>query len=230
MSDYYVDSAAGSDSTGDGLSWATAWASIGKAIGSSPAITPSGAGDTLHIKGGIYYESVTLGLSPTSAGPLTIVGEGGLVEWFAWTDAATPATSAALEASGKSYVTLRNVRMIGGGGSGTTGSCLNVAGAWSDWTVEACEFIGGVNASRPKALAFASSSGAAINLSVRRCDVSAVGNSSTFVGVHVQTQLAAAEYDLNAVVENCIFRGGSSGVTLQQSGGSGSALRKPRPS
>lgn len=222
MADYYVDANGGDDSTGDG-SAVSPWKTIGKAIGSSPAITLSGSGDILHIKGGAYYESVSLGLSPTSGGPLTIVGEGGLVEWFAWTNSTTPATSAALEASNQSYVTLRNVRMIGGVGSGAAGSCLNVAGAWSDWTVEVCEFIGGVSSSRPKALAFASTSAAALNLIVRRCDISAICHSNTFIGLYIQTQLSATEYDIGTVVENCILRGGSAGVTLQQSGGTGTA-------
>lgn len=221
MATYYVNKS-GSDSTGDGLSSATAWLTIGKAIGSSPAITMSGSGDTLRIGPGIYYESVSLGLSPSSGNVLTVEPDGGLVEWLAWTDSSTQATTAALEASGKSYVTLRGMRMVGGAGSGQ-GSCLNVAGTWSDWTVENCEFIGGITSSRPNAVTFATSSASAINLTVRRCDFIAVGASTTFACLIIRSPLNASEYSLNALVENCRCFGGSMGIGHQQSGGTGTA-------
>lgn len=222
MATYYV-SKSGSDSTGDGLSPGTAWASIGKAIGSSPAITMSGSGDTLRIGPGAYYECVTLGLSPSASSPLEIVGENGLVEWYGWTNATTPGTSAALEASGQSYVTIRKMRIVGGAGTGGTGSCLNVAGTWSNWTVEDCEVIGGSTSTRPLALCFTNTA-ATMNLVVRRCDVFATTNSSSYAGVAIRSPLNSTEYDLGAVVESCRFVGGSAGVMMQQvSGGSGSA-------
>jgi hypothetical protein len=221
VSDYYIDADGGDDSTGDGASWLTAWKTIDHAIGSSPAITLSGSGDVVHVKGGIYYGSVSLGLSPTSSSPLTIVGEDGLVEWAAWSNSTTQATSAALEASGKSYVTLKNVRMIGGAGTGNTGSCISVTGSWSDWTVEDCEFIGGCNNARANTAYFATTSAAAINLAVRRCDFLGLGQTTTYTNLTIRTPLAASEYDLNALVENSRFLGSSAGVMLQQSGGTG---------
>jgi hypothetical protein len=223
MTAYYVDANGGSDATGDGLSWSSAWASIGHAIGSSPAITLSGSGDVVHIRGGIYYDQVTLGLSPTSSSPLAIVGEDGLVEWAAWTNSTTKASGAALEASNQSYVTIKNVRMIGGGGSGTAGSCINVAGTWSDWTIEDCEFITGANFGRPHAVTFTTSAASAINATIRRCDFVTSSHSNTFVGLVVQSPLDASEYGLNVLLESCRFLGGSAGVRYQNVGGSGSA-------
>ena len=126
MANYYVSTSTGNDTTGNG-SLATPWATIGKAIGSTPAITLSGTGDTLYIAPGTYREIVTIGLSPTSAGPLTVVGDvanaqgfsgvaGGAVIWTAYTtnDKTAPGVVATISLNGKSYLTFQNLWIVGG--------------------------------------------------------------------------------------------------------------------
>src|SRR4051812_2496060 len=45
---YYVDAATGDDTAGDGLSWATAWATIRKALGAAVS------GGHIYVKDGTY--------------------------------------------------------------------------------------------------------------------------------------------------------------------------------
>jgi hypothetical protein len=183
----------------------------------------SGSGDVIHIRGGVYYDQVNLGLSPTSSSPLEFRGEDGLVEWAAWSSSTLKGNAAALEATDQSYITIKNVRMVGGGGSGSVGACINASGTWSDWTLEGCEFIGGVNYGRPNAIVFTTSTASAINLVVRRCDVMAAAHTNTFNGLVIKSPLASSEYSLGVLVENSRFIGGASGFMHQQQGGSGAA-------
>lgn len=80
---YYVDAAAGNDQN-DGKS-ATPWKTIGHAVRQLKA------GDTLYLKGGVYYESVYLALQGKADAPITIrsvpkeqaIIDGGIREFFA---------------------------------------------------------------------------------------------------------------------------------------------------
>jgi len=232
MANYYVSTTRGSDSAGTG-SATSPWKTIGKAIGSSPAITLSGTGDALYIEPGVYRELVALGLSPTAAGPLAIVGDGdgagfkaggysspvtGVVEIRAWTDAATPMTTGeVLSANAKSYVAVRNIKMIGGNGSGN--ACFNLTGTFSDWSFEDCIFIG--SATRAGTGAINGAAGAALNVSFKRCDFVGVAHSSTYYGVQLRTPLNSTEYNVNVVFQNCNFFGTAGAVQVVQVGGVG---------
>lgn len=234
MANYYVSAARGDDSTGTGTA-TNPWASISKAIGSSPAITLSGTGDTLYIEPGIYRELVVLGLSPTSGGPLAIVGDGtgagflaggyttpatGNVEWRGWTDDVTPTTSAELlSASGKSYVAVKNIKMIGGNGA-TGQSCFYIAGTFSNWDFEDVQFFGsGTRAIVGTADAVV---GAALNVTFKRCDVLSTAASSTYIGIRIRAPLTAtAEWDLNVLFQNCNFFGSADAIQYVTNAGSG---------
>jgi hypothetical protein len=228
MANYYVSANTGSDSTGDGLSPSTAWKTIGKAIGASPAITLSGSGDTLYIAPGVYREVVTLGLSPTAAGPLAIVGDPtgavfgvapGLVDWRGWSTDTTALTTACLSAAGKSYVTLRMLHFIGGAATGIA-TCVYVNGAQTNWTFEDCVFI--AHASSGYAVWYQGTQAVAQNLTVRRCQF--VSSGTVGVGFDLRAAASTSEYALSALVENCSFTAFwlGTGVRLVTSGGSGS--------
>lgn len=235
MANYFVSNARGDDSTGTGTA-INPWKTLSKAIGSSPAITLSGSGDALYIEPGIYRETVALGLSPTSGGPLTIIGDGtgagfraggyatpatGEVEIRAWTDGSTPMTTGeVLAANGKSYVSVRGVKMIGGGGVGTSVSCFNLTGSFSDWSFEDCVFLG--STSRLGVGKIYATAGAALNATFKRCDFVGPVNNSSHYGVQVVSPLNATEYDVNVLFQNCNFFGTAGCIQVAQSGGSGS--------
>ena len=67
---YYVDGAAGNDSN-DGLTLATAWKTIQKSFNTAVA------GSTVMIKGGTYYEQLTVKVSGTAGKPITFTNYNG---------------------------------------------------------------------------------------------------------------------------------------------------------
>ena len=67
---YYVDGAAGNDSN-DGLSLTTAWKTIQKSFNTAVA------GSTVMIKGGTYYEQLTVKVSGTAGSPVTFTNYNG---------------------------------------------------------------------------------------------------------------------------------------------------------
>jgi hypothetical protein len=67
---YYVDGSAGNDSN-DGLSLATAWKTIQKSFNTAVA------GSTVMIKGGTYYEQLTVKVSGTAGSPVTFTNYNG---------------------------------------------------------------------------------------------------------------------------------------------------------
>ncbi|OQP39285.1 hypothetical protein A4D02_18355 [Niastella koreensis] len=67
---YYVDGAAGNDAN-NGLSLTTAWKTIQKSFNTA------GAGSTVMIKGGTYYEQLTVKVSGTAGSPVTFTNYNG---------------------------------------------------------------------------------------------------------------------------------------------------------
>jgi hypothetical protein len=235
MATYYVSANRGSDLTGVG-SATNPWKTIGKAIGSSPAITLSGSGDTLYIEPGIYREVVSLGLSPTAAGPLSIVGDcdgagflaggyaspaTGLVDWRGWTNDSTPlGSSACLNVVGKSYVTVKSLKIVGA--SNTSKSCVYLNGAALNWTFQDCVFVSCVNGAAV-VIEITAAAGQAWNHTIERCDFVATGGGG--YGLRLLAQQNPTEYGVNTLVQNCRFLGGSIGLNIAVTGGgSGSAL------
>lgn len=207
MSNYYVSNARGSDSTGTG-SASNPWKTIGKAIGSSPAITLSGSGDVLYIEPGLYRETLVLSLSPTSSGPLSIVGDvdgagfraggyagaaTGVVEWAAWSDDATQISGNMLQGNSASYVTVSKIKFTLG-----DGTCINVYGNQTDWTVRDCVFIGCNNNFQAGVYFSNPNPGAAGNFTVDRCKFIGTG-----YGVRLTLTRAATEYNANVLIRNC---------------------------
>ncbi len=218
MNKYYVSVDRGSDSN-DGLSPATPWKTIGKAIGPSPGVSLGTDGATVYIEPGAYYESVTLALNPSDVAPLAIVGDCdgagflaggrttptvGVVEWSAWVDDATPRTDPCLSGGSGSHVALRRLKMYGGIANP---GCVQVTTGKS-WSIVDSAFI--CSHSVPSALVTfgASASGGAtagLGLLVERCSFLA---DAAVAGVLVVAAEAAAEYSLDSVIRDCRFVGG----------------------
>ena len=244
MANFYVSATRGSDSTGTGTA-ASPWKTIGKAIGPSPAAALSGP-TTIYVEPGVYYEGFTLGLAPTSAARLRIVGDcdgagfaaggyatpkTGIVEWAAWSDDATLRGVPCLAATSKSFVSLERIKFIGGQAFGALkGSCVSVVGG-SDWTLRDCTFLPSEtpgNANSAVSLVGAPGGGA-MNHLVERCDLySSPGYNLNCLDVAIYEQ--AAEYDANVAVRNCriIPLSGNQGVgfNLRVAGGSGGKLAR----
>ncbi|OJW18814.1 MAG: hypothetical protein BGO49_17475 [Planctomycetales bacterium 71-10] len=217
MNNYYVSAGRGSDSTGTGTA-SNPWKTIAKAIGASPAASLGSDGARVYLEPGTYYESVTLGLTPTATARLEVVGDcdgagflaGGLatpatgvVDWSSWVNDTTARGMPCLAGGNKSYVSLRRLKLIGGA---IDKSCVDV-GAGHDWTISDCIVV--PHSSQP-AIVFGSAAApaaAGLNAVVERCDFHVGGNSS---GRPIMFNVAgaAAEYSLDSVVRNCRFRGG----------------------
>ncbi|MDR3582580.1 MAG: hypothetical protein P4L67_04875 [Candidatus Pacebacteria bacterium] len=233
MALYYVSSSRGSDSTGTG-SATNPWQTIGAAIGPTPKITLSGTGDVVYVEPGTpYREIVTLSLSPTLAGPLSIIGDcdgtgflaggyatpaTGQVEWLGWSNDTTALTATAtLYATGKSYVTIQGFQITGSNTS-QAACALYVTGVWSNWTVANCILI--PHQLKTVTCWFDGTAGAAMNLTfTQNTVVSPTGG----IGVEIRPPLHTAEYSLGNLIQNSLFYGGGSGARLTQTG-SGSFL------
>ncbi|APW60483.1 hypothetical protein [Paludisphaera borealis] len=224
MANVYVSSSRGSDANPGTAT--SPLLTIGKAIGGTPV---AAAGDTVYIEPGIYREVVTLGVSPSSGSPLTIIGDGtganfaaaggpgitGTVDWRGWTDDATPiTTSACLFANNKSFFTLQGVKMIGSHGGNA--SCLDLNGAWSDVAILDCIFLGSIV--KPYILWAGRTPGSAMNFTVKRCDF-LTGQGYC---IDVRVGLYSSEYNVNVLVQNCRFLGGTGGVRVANAAGTGS--------
>lgn len=237
MADYFISPTDGSDSTGTGA-WDNPWKTVGKAIGASAAITLPGSGLTrVVIEGGaIVRETVTLGLSPSAGAPLAIVGDvdgailgaagaanpkTGDVSWRAWTSDTAVMNASALVISGKSYVTLENLRVVGGTRNSTPypGSAIDLDGA-TNITIRDCELIGHHDPSASTSVVrLTVAAGANANVLIERCLF--VGASDGQNGLRIVADEHSADYDTGVVVRNCLFQYARDGIRLEKGSGSG---------
>lgn len=143
MATYYVRQS-GSD-TNNGTSPATAWRTIGKALGTG---SPVAAGDTVYVGAGVYRETVTYALNPAT--PITLVGDTsgaytgdpGYVVWSNYTagDTAASSTSQNLFTVHNSNLTIENIAFQSG-----------QSGPWGKWgggtgfVFRRCVFLPGEN-------------------------------------------------------------------------------------
>jgi hypothetical protein len=226
MNHYYVSAARGSDSTGTGTA-TNPWKTIGKAVGPGPAASLGADGARVYVEPGTYRETVNLALSPMAATPLEIVGDcdgagflagghmapaTGVVDWSAWADDFTPATTSCLYVNNRGYGTLRGVKLLGGD---YTASCIYLIGACPSWTVRDATFV-----PFPGRIALMATppAGVATPLTLDGCDFQCTSSPAINVG----TARAAAEYSLGHEIRNCRFRDGTIGVNVTI-GGTGAA-------
>jgi len=230
LAKYYVSTARGNDTTGTGTA-SNPWKTINKAIGSSPAITLSGSGDTLYIEPGIYRETWgSIGVFPTSSGPLSIIGDTdgagflaggysmpktGLVDWRAWSNDSTAITGSVIFASSVSYVTLSKLKIT----ASTSSYLFYLLGTSTNWTFQDCILVAPNN----HAAQISGSTIGAWNITFDRCFFMVYGYC-----VSIAVPYNATEYNTAILIQNCIFlgpfaRGVSVGVsgTAAASAGSG---------
>lgn len=233
MATKFVSVARGSDSTGDG-SASNPWKTINKAVGSGSAfMLDTGAANTLYVEPGIYRETIVVGVSPSSSGPLAIVGDcdgagftaggyssaaTGLVDWRAWSDDHTALTAPCIQAgTNTSFVTVEHVKFI----AGDTGSGAAYVSSGTNWTFVDCDVIGHYGLSRGNLIRAAVVAGVNLNLVVDRCTFNAY---STGGMVTVTADTASADWNLGVVIRNCLMRGPGYGVQISAGAAGGAKL------
>lgn len=208
MNQYFVSAARGSDSSGDG-SATNPWKTIGKAIGATSGVSLGVGGARVYVEPGTYYESVTLALSPTATTPLEIVGDcdgagflagghpapkTGVVDWSGWSDDFTPSASAAcLFATAKGYVTLRNLKLIGGA---VATSCVTTNGDSPGWTFAGVAFVPYPNR---YAARIAVPAGSPLGWTFDRCTF----QGSVQPALRIDAARHSSEYSLGVAFRNC---------------------------
>lgn len=233
MANFYVSVNRGSDATGDG-SATNPWRTIGKAIGPSPAVVLDPANpNAVYIEPGVYREGISLGISPTSSGPLAIVGDAdgagfaagghsnpstGLVDWRGWSSDSTPLAANCLAAGSKSYVTLRRIKFT----CGNVGDGAVTIDNGTDWTVQDCILLSSYAGNMGNVLTVTPAAGVPLNLTIERCDFhSFYGGNGAIV---LTIPFNSTDWSLDSKIVNCAFRGRNAGVFLWQQYGSGTKL------
>ncbi len=215
MTNYYVRKS-GSDSN-NGLTTATAWLTIGKALGASGIAS----GDTVYVGAGIYRETPTVTISPSATtsviGDVTgqYTGDAGEVRLTAYTtsDVAAPSGSALLAPSARRYFVWKCFTFAQGANN------LITFGTSRDWTFEDCTFLGRI-AGGSAMFTHTTTAGQASNLIFRRCRAILFSNTNI---MSVQSALHTSDYDANIRWERCVLiANGSDGVNMTGTTGAGS--------
>ncbi len=214
MTNYFVR-VTGSDAA-DGLTPATAWLTIGKALGAAGIAS----GDTVYLGAGTYRQVVTVAMTnPTGTtqiiGDVTgeHTGDAGEVIWSAalTNDETAASSSACVNLAGRDFLTFKNITFIGGTG---TNQCINGQSTSDSLsiTIEDCTFFGAGTSGQLVRFLWGANSVA--NFTARRCRFHAGQNST---GLYFQAVPHTARWDLGITVEHCLFVGGA-GIALAKSG------------
>lgn len=202
---YYIRKI-GSDSN-NGTSAATAWLTIGKALGASGI----SSGDTVYIGAGVYREVVSVAM--TSAVAETKVygdvdgsktGDAGEVQWTAYVtnDTTAPSATTLLDANGRDFLTFQDLVLIGGS---TTIATLTTSVS-TDIKFTRCLFIPGAR-SIDTSISYTSAANVAANITIDSCTF--IGNDTSSPLFLTLTRPATADFNYNIIVKNCLFIGSS---------------------
>jgi hypothetical protein len=228
MAAYYV-STAGSDANnglGPDASHASnkPWRTIAKALGAAGIAS----GDTVHIGPGVYREVVTIAM--TSAVAETFVkgdprntkgfkdGSGNLlaaqpVRWTAWTtdDKTTPAATAALNLSGRDFLTFEDIQFYGASAisviQATTSTSTNI-------TIRRCLIVSPQGSTSNRGLNVNCGANVALNWTVDSCIFSCQAGNCVFIQ---PTSSATSEWDLFVSISNCFFLAATA-IVVQRNG------------
>lgn len=204
MATYYVRKSG--NNALDGLTPATAWATIGKALGSSGM----SSGDTTYVGAGVYRESVSVAMvSPTSEtkliGDVTgkYTGDAGEVRWtaYATNDTTLPVATATLILVGRDFLTFENISFVGGTTlvveATSTTNATNI-------TFRRCSFQQGSNINTAL-LDWTGTAGVGAFWTLDSC---IFGYSATVKVRWTFVAHASTDFDTGVVVKNCVSIGG----------------------
>ena len=229
---FFVDPLNGNDTTGTGA-WNAPVKTLNKAAGPSGifvnTMTTTGY-NILVLMPGLYRDTLNFGLPTTAAAQVIIQGDQyGLYQWTAgappsavrsglvdlrgWTTAVTPNVANSLFACTKQYVTIRNVKFTGGGAGNP--ACFDVSSVYQI-AFENCTFVS--NRLKPTC-GWVAGTSSGLQMTFDRCAF--YGPSASSFGIDFRMPANATEYNVVAVVKNCMFVGLSVGIRLVNVGGTG---------
>ena len=213
----------GSDAN-DGLTAATAWRTINKAL----SATGIASGDTLYIGAGKYREIVSLGLtSPTVETSIIgdvhgiYTGDAGEVILTAQTqgDYVPAVASTLVTLSGRDFLTFKNIYFMGGSAAP---SVFNAAATSTNIRFYKCAFWSSSGTNRT-VLAITVGFGVAANWEVDSCVITSNTTQSSVGAIDVTlTTGVGSDWDANIVISNCLFNANSGSVLRVTSSGTSS--------
>lgn len=220
-----IDFSGATIASGSGRTWTVggSWVTIGKALGASGIAS----GDTAYVGAGIYREAITVAMTSATAETKLIgdvdggqTGDAGEVRWTAHvTNDTTNATGRTLDLAGRDFLTFQNITFCGGANNivqAATGDTTNIT--WTD-----CTFLSGGKGNNAM-FNLTASTAVAWHWLFNRCRFLA-GSGAAFTLTPVLH--ASADYDLDFVVRNCMFVGGSSSGVIFGAAPSGGNTFKP---
>jgi hypothetical protein len=212
MATFYIRTVGNDGNTG--LSPAQAWLTIGKALGAAGIAS----GDTVYIGAGTYREVVTVAMTSPAAETRLIAdldgsqtGDAGEVIWTAYTtdDKTAPVSFSTLNLAGRNNLTFEKITFVGGNSAPTCVTSTSSTGI----TFRECAMSAGRG--QAQLIFLTALVDAAANWTLDRCIF--FGTGTVAVQVTAPTS-AAADYDLNFLVRNCLFINGFGAVLLGASG------------
>jgi hypothetical protein len=223
MTDYFVRKS-GSDGAA-GTSAALAWATVGKALGSSGI----GSGDRVFIGAGVYRELVTVNGTYTANTQVigdvdgALTGDPGEVRLTGFTtnDTTGGGANPTLRVNGKNFLSFSRLHIVGSNaatGPAVQGGTAAAGNAGHDVSFTNCAFTNGSNqVTLPVHVQLAADT--ASNWSFTNCWFYAGGNNGQLT---LQLNLSAtADYDSNTQITNCVFvttGNGNGGVQVTSTG------------
>ena len=222
MTTYYVRKT-GSDAAA-GTSPATAWLTIGKALGAAGI----SSGDTVHFGGGTYREATTVAMVSAVAETFVVgdytgqyTGDAGGVIWSAYTtnDTTAPSTSPTMTFNGRDYLTFTNITFVGGSSSNAGCVMLDaIASTSTNITFRSCAFnAGNTLTGRCVDVHVLTQINAAI-LFDRCIFFGFPGSGNGTLKVQLQNGAAGADYDCGVRATSCLFYGNAVNVGIDGAG------------
>ena len=197
MANFYVRKS-GSDSN-NGTSPATAWLTIGKALGASGI----SSGDTVYIGSGVYRESITANMPSATSETLVVgdtngayTGDVGEVQITAYLtdDKTLPSGQSNINLNGRDYLTFRNITFV----SGFSFNIRSLVETSTNVNLLDCTFIAGGQGNN-QALALVVGYGVFANWLIENCSFLCSG----LVATVELTKGTGSHYDSGILFRNC---------------------------
>ncbi len=218
MAVYYVRKTGNNASAG--TSAATAWLTIGKALGA----TGIASGDTVYVGAGVYREVVTVAMTSATVETRVVgdvdgvqTGDAGEVQWTAYTtnDKTAPSGLELINLAGRDFLTFENFRMVGGSYYRSLAGAICGAGAAgsTNITFRRCVFTGAHN-NVGGAFDWLPTVDLAANWTFDSCIAL---HGAWFIYLQPPTS-SVADYDLNIQVTNCLIIGAATMIEMAPTG------------
>ncbi len=219
MATYYVRPDGNNANAGTGSASNQAWETVQYALTNA---TLTAGVNYIYIAPGVYRESVTLNITPTSSNTLVISGDPNAAQFSGVTqgvvrltnfvtDNANPTSSRVFLASSKSYFTIENLFIDGFDNGGTLTSGMVEAQSATNVTIRKCSIINTSNASFP-AGCYISVASSNTNIVVEQCYFQSSG------ALMIAMPTSGTVYNPQVSIKNCHMCGRYAGLVIAGSG------------